>query len=115
MNYNFLKLFHNLIPLHSLLICVFNTVPCLTTADPADCCDQLLLFPTLSFGQPHFDPSGWHMSEKLDGVRAFWNGKSLLSRLGNMFPAPNWFLEALPVNCFENIVGMSENKTSCFF
>ncbi len=41
------------------------------------------------------DPSGWFMSEKLDGVRAYWNGRALVSRLGNPFPAPDWFLEPL--------------------
>lgn len=42
------------------------------------------------------DPSGWWMSEKLDGVRAFWDGQQLLSRQGNLFHAPAWFLEGLP-------------------
>mmetsp|Transcript_21865 Transcript_21865/g.85686 ORF Transcript_21865/g.85686 Transcript_21865/m.85686 type:complete len:758 (-) Transcript_21865:2367-4640(-) len=42
------------------------------------------------------DPTGWWMSEKLDGVRAYWNGKRLLSRNGNSFPAPEWFTDALP-------------------
>src|SRR5262245_32329228 len=42
------------------------------------------------------DLSGWWMSEKLDGVRAYWDGKQLLSRLGNLFHAPDWFLEGLP-------------------
>jgi len=34
------------------------------------------------------DPTGWYMSEKLDGVRCFWNGKKLYSRAGNEFFAP---------------------------
>jgi DNA ligase 1 len=42
------------------------------------------------------DLAGWWMSEKLDGVRAFWDGKQLLSRLGNVLHAPDWFLEGLP-------------------
>ena len=42
------------------------------------------------------DLAGWWMSEKLDGVRAYWNGRSLISRLGNPFHAPDWFLEGLP-------------------
>ena len=42
------------------------------------------------------DPSGWWMSEKLDGVRAYWDGKALVSRLGNAFAAPAWFLAGLP-------------------
>ena len=42
------------------------------------------------------DLSGWWMSEKLDGVRAYWDGKQFLSRLGNLFHAPDWFVEHLP-------------------
>lgn len=42
------------------------------------------------------DPTGWWMSEKLDGVRAYWDGQRLYSRLGNPFVAPRWFTEALP-------------------
>ncbi len=42
------------------------------------------------------DLAGWWMSEKLDGVRAFWDGKTLISRLGNRFHAPDWFIEGLP-------------------
>ncbi|HZY88364.1 MAG TPA: DNA ligase [Gemmataceae bacterium] len=42
------------------------------------------------------DLSGWWMSEKLDGVRAYWDGKQFLSRLGNVYHAPDWFLEGLP-------------------
>ncbi len=42
------------------------------------------------------DLTGWWMSEKLDGVRAYWDGRQLWSRLGNPFLAPDWFLEGLP-------------------
>ncbi|MGP0062558.1 MAG: DNA ligase [Isosphaeraceae bacterium] len=42
------------------------------------------------------DLTGWWLSEKLDGVRAYWDGKSLISRLGNRFHAPDWFVEGLP-------------------
>lgn len=42
------------------------------------------------------DPTGWWMSEKLDGVRAYWDGKQFLSRLGNVFRAPEWFTKDLP-------------------
>jgi hypothetical protein len=36
------------------------------------------------------------MSEKLDGVRAYWDGTQLLSRLGNPFKPPAWFADPLP-------------------
>ncbi len=42
------------------------------------------------------DPKGWWLSEKLDGVRALWDGKKFLSRLGNEYMAPEWFCKNLP-------------------
>ena len=42
------------------------------------------------------DPTGWHLSEKLDGVRAYWDGTRFLSRQGNRFHAPPWFTACLP-------------------
>lgn len=42
------------------------------------------------------DPTGWLFSEKLDGVRAYWDGKQFLSRQGNLYHAPDWFVKGLP-------------------
>lgn len=42
------------------------------------------------------DLAGWWMSEKLDGVRAYWDGKQFVSRQGNLYHAPDWFVEGLP-------------------
>ncbi|MCX7164628.1 MAG: DNA ligase, partial [Rhodocyclales bacterium] len=42
------------------------------------------------------DVSRYWVSEKLDGVRASWDGKTLQFRSGNPVPAPKWFLDALP-------------------
>lgn len=36
------------------------------------------------------------MSEKMDGVRAYWSGSRFYSRNGNEFIAPKWFVEGLP-------------------
>ncbi|XP_048253450.1 uncharacterized protein LOC124135824 isoform X2 [Haliotis rufescens] len=44
------------------------------------------------------NPVGWWISEKLDGVRAFWNGRCFYSRLGNAFIAPEWFTKDLPTD-----------------
>src|SRR5262249_41236690 len=38
------------------------------------------------------DLAGWWMSEKLDGVRAYWTGQVFLSRQGNVYQAPDWFI-----------------------
>ncbi|KAJ3737293.1 hypothetical protein DFJ43DRAFT_987910 [Lentinula guzmanii] len=42
------------------------------------------------------DPTGWWISEKLDGVRTLYDGKRLYSRLGNPFTPPQWFLDKFP-------------------
>ncbi len=42
------------------------------------------------------DLHGWWMSEKLDGVRAYWDGNKFISRQGNVYLAPDWFVEDLP-------------------
>jgi DNA ligase-1 len=47
------------------------------------------------------DPTGWWMSEKLDGIRAYWDGEAFISRLGNRFFAPDWFVEALPADTLD--------------
>ena len=42
------------------------------------------------------DVTDWWISEKLDGVRAYWDGTQFLSRLGNLYVAPEWFTAGLP-------------------
>jgi DNA ligase-1 len=42
------------------------------------------------------DLAGWWMSEKLDGVRAYWDGQQFISRQGNLYHAPDWFIAQLP-------------------
>lgn len=46
--------------------------------------------------QADLDPSGFLVSEKLDGVRAIWDGQTLRFRSGRRIAAPDWFLAALP-------------------
>ncbi|TKB46208.1 DNA ligase [Ferrimonas sediminicola] len=47
------------------------------------------------------DLSRYLMSEKLDGVRAYWTGSQLLSRSGNVIQAPGWFVESLPAEALD--------------
>jgi DNA ligase 1 len=44
------------------------------------------------------DPAGYWVSEKLDGVRALWDGKTLRFRSGRLIHAPAWFTAALPAH-----------------
>ncbi|MEO1940665.1 MAG: DNA ligase, partial [Candidatus Thioglobus sp.] len=39
---------------------------------------------------------GWVMSEKLDGVRGFWDGEKLITRSGNLIHTPSWFIKNYP-------------------
>ena len=45
---------------------------------------------------PDIDIRQYFVSEKLDGVRARWNGHQLVSRGGNVFAAPMWFTKNFP-------------------
>lgn len=45
---------------------------------------------------PDLNPAAYLVSEKFDGVRAYWNGRALWFRGGGRIPAPAWFLERLP-------------------
>lgn len=68
----------------------------------------LLLFVTLpSYAQPppiqlatHYrndiNIEQYYVSEKLDGVRAYWDGEKLISKQGNTFTAPIWFTNDFP-------------------
>ncbi|MEH6578647.1 MAG: DNA ligase [Amphritea sp.] len=40
--------------------------------------------------------SQYWVSEKLDGVRGYWNGMRLLTRQGHTIKAPEWFVAHLP-------------------
>lgn len=63
------------------------------------------------------------MSEKLDGVRAYWDGKRLISRSGKAFVVPSWFIKDFPPFAidgelwtkrrdFENIVSIVNQQTA---
>lgn len=43
------------------------------------------------FDATKVDPTGYWMSEKMDGVRAYWNGSEFVSRLGNRFHVCTFF------------------------
>ncbi len=46
--------------------------------------------------QADMNVSAWYMSEKLDGVRAYWDGEKLISRNGKFFNAPTFFTQEFP-------------------
>lgn len=42
------------------------------------------------------DVRQYWVSEKYDGLRAYWNGRELLTRTGQVIAAPEWFLAGWP-------------------
>lgn len=42
------------------------------------------------------DIKGWVMSEKLDGIRGYWDGNHLLTRKGLPLHPPPWFIKNFP-------------------
>ena len=50
------------------------------------------------------------VSEKYDGVRAYWNGKNFISRQGNVFHAPEWFKQSLPKYALDGELWLGRGK-----
>ncbi|MEK8050492.1 DNA ligase [Ideonella sp. DXS22W] len=58
--------------------------------------DGQLAGPLAIEAAPDIDPAGHLVSEKYDGVRAIWDGRTLRFRSGLPVPAPAWWLARLP-------------------
>lgn len=71
--------------------------------------------------EENIDISGWLVSEKLDGVRGYWDGKTLMSKNGIPFQPPAAFLQNFPDfaiegeiwggrGTFEKTIGIVKNQ-----
>ncbi|PVZ70582.1 DNA ligase [Pelagibaculum spongiae] len=58
------------------------------------------------------DPTGWLISEKYDGIRAYWDGEKLLSRKGNPLKPPKWFIKSMPDFPIDGELWIGRNKFS---
>lgn len=47
------------------------------------------------------DPRAYWVSEKLDGVRAYWDGRQLYFRSGRVVAAPDWFTRDFPAQALD--------------
>jgi DNA ligase 1 len=62
----------------------------------------VLLAETLSWPLPEsFDPKPYLVSEKLDGIRATWDGRELKTRSGSLLHPPRWFRAQLPAHALD--------------
>jgi DNA ligase 1 len=69
-------------------------------ATPAATCHASTIAPAVMlanvFEDADVDVGQYWVSEKLDGIRAYWDGEKLWSRHGNTISAPAWFTKQLP-------------------
>jgi DNA ligase-1 len=66
------------------------------SANAANVDDFLVAVPLAHSYDQKIEVSEYWKSEKLDGIRAIWTGKRLVTRNGNPIHAPDWFVEPLP-------------------
>lgn len=55
------------------------------------------------------------ISEKLDGVRAYWDGKQLISRGGEVIAAPAWFIQDFPKTALDGELWLGRNQFAATF
>ncbi|STO57391.1 DNA ligase [Grimontia hollisae] len=56
------------------------------------------------------DWTHYYYSEKLDGIRAYWDGQSLFTRQGKQIFAPTWFVDAFPDIPLEGELWIGRNQ-----
>ncbi|WP_033197421.1 DNA ligase, partial [Vibrio ordalii] len=80
-----------------LSIALLNTIPVIATEN-----SQMFIPVTAANSYQHgIDVAEYWKSEKLDGIRAIWNGQYLHTRNGNKINAPAWFTDPLPNEALE--------------
>ena len=60
--------------------------------------------------RPDIDVTQYLVSEKYDGVRAIWDGKTLRYRSGREVPAPAWFISKLPSTPLDGELWLARRK-----
>lgn len=86
----FNRLAINNILMPKLILSLILAIPCLAfAANPP----ELTLAKKYTGG---INLSNYWVSEKYDGIRAYWDSKNLISRNGNIFNAPTWFTADFP-------------------
>ncbi len=72
---------------------------CITCALSSHTLYATVSIPALMLANEYQSPLDIHaywLSEKMDGIRAYWTGSKLITRNGRQIHAPDWFTRALP-------------------
>lgn len=56
------------------------------------------------------DINQYYISEKLDGMRGYWNGEKLVTRQGNIINSPKWFTKGWPNIPIDGELWISRNN-----
>jgi len=56
------------------------------------------------------DIKAYWVSEKLDGMRGYWDGKQLLTRQGNLIHSPKWFTWNWPTTVMDGELWLGRNQ-----
>jgi DNA ligase-1 len=91
-------------PFYSLIFLFF-----LTTNSPANSAEP----PKIALANTYhkdINLKEYLVSEKLDGVRAYWNKKNLISKNGIIINCPNWFTKNFPQEIIEGELWISRNS-----
>ncbi len=59
---------------------------------------------------PHIDPAKYLVSEKFDGARALWDGKTLRFRSGRPVTVPAWFIAKLPAQALDGELWLARGR-----
>jgi len=82
-----------------VLLTLISTISSPVTAQQAASSASQNIKPKIQHGITYHevaDISLYYISEKLDGVRGYWDGKQLLTRQGNIIHSPYWFTQHWP-------------------
>jgi DNA ligase-1 len=92
-----------------LLACVAGLAG-LAGASAASARTQALPLLLAQHAPEDLDPKGYLVSEKYDGVRAHWDGRTVRFRSGLPVTAPAWFLAALPALPLDGELWMGRSR-----
>ncbi len=59
---------------------------------------------------PYINLKNYWVSEKLDGVRAYWDGKQFISKQGYRINAPDWFIQNFPADVLDGELWIGRNQ-----
>ncbi len=93
--------------LTSLFLFVFLALPLAHASENEPLAPPLLLACVLP---DQIDVTQYWVSEKLDGVRAIWNGKELRFRSGRLVAAPAWFTANFPAQSLDGELWLARGE-----